>query len=219
MDLQNKTINFLGDSITFGFGVNNLVNCFVNILKHDCYLKNARNYGECATRIAYQKIPSDDPLIDRNFIMRTSEMDKDADIIVIFGGTNDFGHGDAPLDTGDNKDVYSFTGACHVLFQKIIERYPKALIVVVTPLHRIDEDNVFGDKPKEKPGGTLEEYVDIILKVAGYYALPVLDLYHISGLQPKIPIIKELYFFDGLHPNDNGHRIIANKIKKYLEAQ
>lgn len=52
------------------------------------------------------------------------ELDEDADIIGVFGGTNDFGHGDAPLGTFGDRTVYTFYGACHYLMNRLVERFP-----------------------------------------------------------------------------------------------
>ena len=60
--------------------------------------------------------------------------------------------------------------------------------------------------------------VDIIKEVAEYYALPVLDLYSVSGIQPCVPILKEKYCPDGLHPNDAGHIKLKNRILEFLKA-
>lgn len=56
----------------------------------------------------------------------------------------------------------------------------------------------------------------IIREAAEYYALPVLDLYASSGIQPNLPAIKERFFPDALHPNDAGHVILAEKIISFL---
>ena len=82
----------------------------------------------------------------------------------------------------------------------------------MTPLHRVGENN------NTKESADLKRYVNIIREVAEYYSLPVLDLYAISGLQPEIKEIQDKYIPDGLHPNDNGHRVIADKLKKFLQA-
>ena len=47
--------------------------------------------------------------------MRFTEMDERADAVVVFGGTNDFGHGDAPLGKPSDRDPSTFYGACHYL--------------------------------------------------------------------------------------------------------
>mgnify|MGYP004464467189 FL=1 len=63
----------------------------------------------------------------------------------------------------------------------------------------------------------MRDYVNIIREVAEYYSLPVFDLYANSGLQPELAEIREKYIPDGLHPNAEGHKIIATKLKSFLE--
>lgn len=48
--------------------------------------------------------------------------------------------------------------------------------------------------------------------------MPVLDLFRTSGLQPRVPLLRELYNPDGLHPNDAGHRRIADRLIGFLTA-
>lgn len=72
-----------------------------------------------------------------------------------------------------------------------------------------------GSKPED--GALLKTYVEIIREVAEYYSLPILDLYKESGLQPNVPIIRKMYIPDGLHPNDEGHIILADKIARFIE--
>ena len=155
---------------------------------------------------------------DRDFCMRVADMDPDADIVVVFGGTNDFGHGDAPLGCMSDRTPDTFYGALHTLYTSLIEKFPESPIIVLTPLHRLNEDNPRGDGNKLQDVGTLKTYVEIIREVAEYYSLPVLDLYKDSGLQPKVPVIQQKYVPDGLHPNDAGHKIIAGKIAKFIET-
>lgn len=38
-----------------------------------------------------------------------------------------------------------------------------------------------------------------------------------SGLQLSVPIIKKKFMPDGLHPNDEGHIILAQKICNFLK--
>ena len=97
--------------------------------------------------------------------------------------------------------------------QGLIQRYPKATIVFLTPLHRLSED-----QPSPGNGLPLSAYVAIIKEVAGYYALPVLDLYTVSGIQPNVPVIQAQYCPDGLHPNDAGHARIASRLAGFLQA-
>ena len=215
MELKGTKINFLGDSITEGAGTSSHDKMYTMLIERE-YGAICQNYGIGGTRIARQKTPTEEKW-DRDFISRVPEMDNDADIVVVFGGTNDFGHGDAPIGTMSDRTPYTFYGALHCLYTALIEKYPGVPIVVLTPLHRLNEDSPKGDN-KPAPVGTLKEYVNIIREVAEYYSLPVLDLFKESGLQPKIPVIQQKYVPDGLHPNDDGNAILAHKIARFLET-
>lgn len=217
MELKGTKINFLGDSITEGHGTSSPENTFCMLIERE-YEAICQNYGIGGTRIARQHTPSIDERQDRDFCSRVSEMDADADIVVVFGGTNDFGHGDAPLGNMSDRTPDTFYGALHTLYTELLEKFPESPIVVITPLHRLNEDNPRGDSNKPQNVGTLKTYVEIIREVAEYYSLPILDLYKESGLQPNVPIINEKYFADGLHPNDEGHKVIAKKIASFLQT-
>ena len=181
MNIQNKKILFLGDSITEGFGPQDIENVYWKRLERDCGCISV-GYGISGTRIARQQIPSHDPREDQYFRSRVEAMEEGADVVVVFGG-----------------------------------KYPTAQLVVMTPLHRLEENRVynwFGVRCV----GCLQDYVDIIMEVAGHYGIPVLDLHRLSGLQPEDPIQREQYMPDGLHPNDAGHELIYSHLKGFLET-
>ena len=56
------------------------------------------------------------------------------------------------------------------------------------------------------------------MEVAQWYALPVLDLYATSGIQPENPVSRERLCPDGLHPSDEGHALIARRIGQFLQT-
>lgn len=101
MNLQGKKIIFLGDSITEGAGTSAPAHIYLNVLARGAGLAEARNYGIGGTRIARQtrSLANLEYLDELDFCKRFDKMDDDADIVVVFGGTNDFAHGDAPLDS------------------------------------------------------------------------------------------------------------------------
>lgn len=215
MKLKGLTINFLGDSITEGVGTSCPEAIYHAVLKKEAKLKLVRNFGIGGTRFALQsgteERPKNNTIDLLSFSERFDKMNDDADAVVVFGGTNDFGHGDAPLGKFDDRDPSTFYGACHYLFSGLIKKYLGKPIVIMTPLHRTwRSDRGFELK-------VLKDYVNAIREVAQYYSLPVLDLYASSGIQPAIDEIKQLYIPDGLHPNDAGHKIIAHKLKMFLE--
>lgn len=220
MNLEGLKINFLGDSITQGVGASSSETVYHALLAKEAGLAEARNYGISATRFALQKgteaRPKDDYVDVNSFCERFDKMDDDADVVVVFGGTNDYGHGDAPLGGFSDRTPDTFYGACHYLFSGLVKKYLGKTIVIMTPLHRIGESRNTGTE-KTWGSGTLREYVNIIREVAEYYSLPVLDLYASSGLQPEIKEIQDNYIPDGVHPNDNGNAVIARKLKMFLQ--
>lgn len=212
MELTGKKINFLGDSITAGCCAAAPEGGFVEILKRTCGLTAARNYGIGGTRLARQRNPSEVAEYDRDFCSRVWEMDPDADVVVVFGGTNDHGHGDAPLGAEADRTPDTFWGACHCLWSSLRQAFPAARIIVLTPLHRIGESD-----PKPGSGAVLPDYVNILRSTAGEYGFPVLDLFETSALRAHIPQIAEELTTDGLHPNDAGHRLLAEEIAAFLQ--
>ena len=217
MILKGATVNFLGDSITEGAGASCLEKCYVSVLEKEFGLKKANNYGIGGTRIARQPVVTDSPF-DQDYCMRMSAMDESADAVVVFGGTNDFGHGLAPLGVPSDRTPETFWGACHYLMDGLMSRYVGKPVMIVTPLHRLGEENPKGDSGKPASVAPLRVYRDILIAVAQYYALPVLDLYSVSGMQPANPACRERLMPDGLHPSDEGHAILARKIGLFLET-
>ena len=217
MELKNKKINFLGDSITEWGGASCMEKGYVNVLKESAELAEARNYGIGGTRYAIQKVKEN--YADHNsFAERYDKMDDNADIVVVFGGTNDYGTGDAPLGQFSDRTPDTFYGALHYVYSGLIKKYLGKTIVIMTPLHRVNELSNKGDGYKVENLAILKEYVDIMREVAEYYSLPVLDLYANSGLQPDVPEVSEAYFVDGLHPNDAGHSILAYQLERFLKG-
>jgi lysophospholipase L1-like esterase len=215
MILQNKKVAILGDSITEGAGTTarefRFTDVFQSISGAEVY-----NYGIGGTRIARQIKPSSNPRFDLCFLDRSEEMVEGADVVVVFGGTNDFGHGDAPLGCFDDRSEYTFYGAMHSLINRLVTRYPDATVVFMTPLHRTSESVTVNEIGQ--PTVRMKYYVDAIREVCEYYSVPVLDLYASSGLQPAIPVIKERFMPDGLHPNNAGAKIIAERLYGFLSA-
>ena len=209
-------INFLGDSITAGKGVAP-EDSFVGLVAAETGAV-CRNYGIGGTRIAKQRIPSEKAKWDLDFIGRVAEMDPDADIVVVFGGTNDYGHGDAVMGEMSDRTPYTFYGALHTLYTSLIDKYTGALIVVATPIHRDYEQMGISPNGLRVRNYTMKTYVEAIREVAEFYALPVLDLYAKSGLQPYVETLNRRYFQDGLHPNEAGHRVLARQMLDFLSA-
>ena len=212
MKLENMTVNVLGDSITYGVGTSDPAHTCHGVLAAATGIREVRNYGISGTRIARQ-IPPDIYCCDAAFVDRYTGMAEEADLVLVFGGTNDYGHGNAPFGTMADRTEETFCGACHRLFAGLIARYPSARIVVMTPMQREG-----GSVPCPNTGLPLLAYVDALREIAGQYSLPVLDLYREAGICVDDPAQRELYCPDGLHPNDAGAARIASRLEAFLRA-
>lgn len=210
MELNGKKIVFLGDSITQGCGTSDISKVYWNVIAQrtgaKCY-----GYGIGGTRIAPQRIPTvERSWEDQYFATRVERMEPEADVVVVFGGTNDFGHGDAAFGQMTDRTNDTFCGAFHLLLQKLIERYPNAKIVVMTPMHRLSEDEAYYNEFGIRRAGKLVRYVDAIKEIAGFYGAAVVDLFRQCQIQPRVDIMRQKFMPDGLHPNDAGNAMVAD---------
>ncbi len=217
MNSENKTIAFLGDSITEGVGVADIPNSrYDNIIKSKCKLSKVYNYGISGTRIAHQSAASDEPRSDMYFCARAYDIADDADIIMVFGGTNDYGHGDAPFGEMTDKTPDTFCGAVDFLMKLLKEKHPDATIAFLTPARREGDEQIAINPNKRSDAKPLKAYVDVIISKGAQHNIAVLNLYDKLGINPNIPADKEKYAADGLHFNDDGHKILAERVIEFL---
>lgn len=209
--LDGKTINILGDSITVQ---HTYIDYMVN--KQGCIVNN---YGISGTTISSE--------FSDSFVSRYSAMTNDCDIVLVFGGINDWVKGGV-LGTFENTNGNTFYSSLHALIGGLKDKYIngsiKKPIFVCTPLHSQYTLSGYADKLEYTitdgvisansygNGATLKEYVEAIRKVCEYYAVPVIDLYALSNLAPIQANNKSKYFADGLHPNSEGGKLIGNVI-------
>ncbi len=208
MELCGLTINFLGDSITEGHGTTGPEKAFHQLIKEKHGMKLAYNYGVGGTRIARQTVATvDNTRWDLTFELRAEIMNRNADAVVVFGGTNDFGHGDAILGDINSEDTYTFCGGVNSLINKLERDFPAAKIIFMTPIHRITENN-----PSRPEGRILADYVDAIRAICKKRSVALIDLFEINPLDPADPELVP----DGLHPGDKGHEVLAEVIAAEL---
>lgn len=204
-------INVLGDSITEGALASTPENTFVYLLGQ--LLKaEVRNYGIGGSRLAKQNKPSIDSRYDLYFASRVKDMKNDADYVIVFGGTNDYGHGDAPFGDMNDSTSNTFCGAVNHLINELLKYYKKEQIIFVLPLYRLNENNLYGDGSKTIPNKTLEEYRNAISTIVISHNIKIKDIKDDIGKAENNPLIA-----DGLHPNDEGHKKIANLLAEYIK--
>jgi len=117
-----------------------------------------------------------------------------ADLYSVFLGTNDWWAG-RPL--GRLKDYQGNTGngtvygSFRLIINKLRDLNPKAPIILITPMQRVDfvylfnfKNNAYGSY-KPKNGQNLEAFAQAIDSIGRYERLPVVDLYHSKSLDLK----------------------------------
>ena len=219
MLLEGKIIDFLGDSITEGVGViDKANNRFDKRIEHECKLTATYNYGIGGTRLAHQIVcSSEKPRWDLCFCGRAYDLNKDADIIVVFGGTNDYGHGDAPFGTMEDQTPTTYCGAVYWLMSFLKTTYPNAQSVFMTPARRKGDANPSKNPKKQPDAKPLAEYVKVIEARGAEFGIPVLNLFEKLPIDPNNEDDRQTYTIDGLHFNDDGHAIIAEQLIKFLK--
>ena len=220
MRLEGKTINFLGDSLTEGVGVADVENKrYDRRLLHMADLKAANNYGVGGTRLAHQHHCSANPRFDLCFCGRAYLMDPRADVIIVYGGVNDYLHGDAPIGKKGDTTPDTFYGAVEFLMTYLQASY-SAQIVFLTPARCFYEVyyTQVSPQPNKLPDAMpLKGYVDIIAQTARRHAIPLLNLFDVMPYDPLIfPNQIKALTKEGLHFNDAGHGMLAETVYQFL---
>jgi len=151
--------------------------------------------------------------------------DIDFDIFTIFGSFNDLGKG-YTLGEPTDSDSKTICGCINLTINNFRKVKPLNKIALVTPT--IWRDGVYyGDSDIRRQD--LDDYVESLLQIAKIKRIPILDLYHNSGLDPNInEVLDKFYKEDGIqdkgvHPNSLGHKFMypmwREFIKQFIDYQ
>lgn len=189
-------INALGDSITYGDKLADTSLSFPNIVSAKAGAAVLNNYGWNGSNVAGEH---PDRLIDRYLAM-----ERDADLILVLGGTNDYGgYNEQGTELGTVGDMTpnTFYGGLNLLMCGLKQMYPDAEIVFMTPLRRV------GYMRKNKSGYCLNEYAAAVREMAAFWGIRVIDLFN----EPELDFSSRQasYLVDGLHPNETGHALLG----------
>ncbi|MDD3321304.1 MAG: GDSL-type esterase/lipase family protein [Paludibacter sp.] len=172
------------------------------------------------------------------------EKGSDVDAILIFAGTNDYNSSLALGEFFDEsmKKAYrngsdmmlkyrtpimndtTFCGRINKAMSFLKNNFPQQQIILLTPIHRgyakFNEKNVQPDENfSNKKGLFIDSYVDALKQASTNWAVPLIDLYSISGLYPLADA--QIQYFhnaktDKLHPNAAGDYRLAKTIQYQL---
>ncbi len=142
------------------------------------------------------------------------------DTVLIQYGVNDYHVGTEIDNPEDPYDVYTFLGALRTAVRSLREINPALRIVMVTPTYAW---LIYSDPPRtyqeaDQGGGTLDEYVDAAIGAAKELDIEVIDVYYDFYPHENWEDWR-LYTTDGLHPNEEGRRKLAEYIAEALEER
>ena len=209
--LLGKKWNALGDSLTEGFGVGT-EGTYRAVLaaRHGM---TARNYGISGTNLA-----GTNNSYGASMATRFGAMDNDADIITVFGGTNDYLN-NSPMGASGDTTVATFKGALNVLAKGLIEKYPTKKIGFITPYS-------FAAGPNSA-GVTILNLVDAMLEIGGTWGIPVLDLARKGNVLPTNLIQRTALMLDlnndgtpddSVHLNAAGHVRLGDTVQNFMTS-
>lgn len=132
------------------------------------------------------------------------------DVILIAGGTNDWGHNHNTLGSYSTGPVYSdsvtFRGAYALMLFRLQQKYPDAKIVCLSIFPRGQGYNATNNM-----GWTLAQANASIKKIAGDFGCTYIDCTGIGWSSNW-----DKYTIDQLHPRPEGCRLLAECIRKGL---
>ncbi|MBQ7345792.1 MAG: SGNH/GDSL hydrolase family protein [Oscillospiraceae bacterium] len=226
--MVGKKVVCLGDSMTEGIGTTKV---YSEWFPTYCGFVRGTDQGLGGSCIApkQDEIPTWEAGI-ASFYERYTLLEDDADVIIVFGGINDWTTGrelGAITDAGTD----TFYGSMRALCGGLKEKYPDAQIFFFS-----SPQNNYIDRPADALEGTawegntegynrkgylLQDYADAMEEVCAE-----LDV-HYHSLTEAFPWgVEELgdnngqagtYGSDGLHPNAAGHALIAREMATFIQ--
>lgn len=169
----------------------------------------------------YTELLHDDNVIYNQairLIQRADSSDCEPNIIILFAGANDAWFADKrpgiyeeansqtefslELDPGS---VTSLSGSIRLVSETLLDRFPGATLLFITPLQMSKTD-----------AKTIFKVSDIIERTASQIGYPCLRADKETGISHDIESASPTYTYDGVHTNPAGAKILGDYITQYL---
>ena len=195
---SGKKLAAFGDSITFGITSPSLQYTYSPYIKtladkFGMTLVNNAVSGTCIT-------DTDDAT--NSIYKKVTAFYGDADVILIAGGTNDYGTG-KPLGEYADTTPTTFYGAMRGICTAIQTNHADATVIFVTPLPRTDNASAAVEP--------LNAYRNAIFEIASEYDFNVVDG-SMLGFADKTGGFNDFMLADGCHPTQAGHDFYAKNL-------
>ena len=133
-------------------------------------------------------------------------------IFVLNFGLNDYFKGE-PLGTLEDSTTDTYLGAMQAVMGSIKEKYPAAVLLVLTPNHVVEFE--YGTRKTGEDGNVLQDYRDGITALAEKMGVLCMDVNKEIGLNKEN---HDKYLADGTHPNFYGNFCYGVAIAELLES-
>lgn len=207
---DGKKLHIFGDDIVFGIGASDmakksipaLLSSKYGFIVNNCALSDgtAASYGD--------EIMSRYDINEQ--IGRTSL--RDTEYALIFVGSNDYRCGKASIGQNNNISLNSFKGGLNMAIANIMAANPKIKILLATPIYRDSLSNTNDGKNSDTTMVNdyyMADFTNAMIEVAKYNHLPILNLTDTCSINKYNA---STYLSDGVHLNDVGQELIADKI-------
>ena len=225
--IENSTIDFsevkiaiLGDSLTSGSNLDEAeraTSSFPAQLQKILGCKEIYNLGIGGSTVS--SCSNQYPMVNR-----WTDIPKDSDIIIVFGGTNDclfenkWDYG--ILEYEHRMTAGTFCGDYDTLTSKIEYVYREhnedsyIKLLAINPPSTILNDGVYNIDP----GNMVQQkaFAEAINAIAPAYSFEVIDFYNNNILNTHDKQINEEFMPDGVHGNAEGYRIMAEHIASQI---
>lgn len=143
---------------------------------------------------------------------------RQVDTVVLAFGINDY-HAGIPLDNAENPyDETCFGGAMRSVLRSLQKTHPQLRIILLTPTYAWYRQQHLTCEEYRTGEAFLEEYVWKEMEIAQEMNLEAIDLYHNVYPHEEWSDWK-IYTIDGLHPNEDGRRMIADMLAKKIAGE
>ena len=200
IDFSSKCMTFIGDSITAGYG------CGIDEegaqISYPYYIgKNTgctylENMGISGSTVGSY-------IGDTSMINRISLVPTESEIIVVFGGVNDYANYNT-LIGDDSKAPGTYSGDLYEMMNNLRQGHPDARIYFVTTYR-----NRYENDECATASYALDSFMQLQRDYAKDFNIKIIDVHKWGYMNNNDERVKAEFFVDNLHPGNEGSKLLA----------